>query len=406
MKTQISSERDFLLRAASPFLIFGAFATPALVFRAAGFTIGDFALLVGSVLVVISAAPRPPRQPIMQVAVILAVVGAAVAATVTADVTEHALVAFRLLFIWTVLQFAIRKWATGPEKVTSLATAFVLGAALSGAVAIGQAFFGVGIEGTEILNGRVPGLALHVNGQGGLMAVAAPLATGLALSRVRPWLNFGAAGLIAIGLVLSGSVTGMMCAGIGIVAVFIVQRVRFGRALLSAAVVAAVIVVALNVQASLSGSADPFQRFADTTGQGEGQSTLALRVLTYEYAWSRIGVDPFFGVGMGTTTGGTYDGVTQTHNMFLLFWFQGGLFLLVALILVLIHTARRFAGAKRMVPRGPLLASVVAAFAFAMTGPVVFERWFWLPFVLAWALPRVELAKPAIEPAPSVTAYR
>jgi hypothetical protein len=46
------------------------------------------------------------------------------------------------------------------------------------------------------------------------------------------------------------------------------------------------------------------------------------------------------------------------------------------------------------------LASVIAGITFAMFGPILFERYFWLPVAMVWslwALRREELRRPRVE---------
>lgn len=388
MDQGVAVRKDFLLRAATPFFIVGAFATPMLVFRYAGFTIGDAAFLVGAILVALAAAPTRAPQPLLQIAIVLGVVGGGLATLNAVSDSESLAVLVRVLYVWTIWQFGVRKWTDSSAQIATLASAFVLGAALSGIVAIGQAAGYLIIPGTEIVFGRVPGLTGHVNGQGGVMAVAITMGVGLAMAGVRALQQSFAVVFCGIGVLLAGSVTGMLGAAAGVLVVLIASRVRFSRMVLLAAAVAVAIILALNVQSIIPGASSPLERFADTTGQGSGVSTLSLRLLTDDWAWQRIQESLFLGAGLDPVSGATYDGITLTHNMLLLSWFQGGLLFLIAILLVFGHTVSALRSAERGGAWVALVGSCAAAFVFAMTGPVLYERWFWFPFVLAWCLPR------------------
>ncbi|HEY7072457.1 MAG TPA: O-antigen ligase family protein, partial [Acidimicrobiales bacterium] len=107
----------------------------------------------------------------------------------------------------------------------------------------------------------------------------------------------------------------------------------------------------------------------------------------------------------------------SVHNMYLRVLFQAGLPALIGLMIILGATLR--AGLMLVVnTRGtdlyPVavasLASVIAVFTFAFFGPIMFERYFWLPVAIVWclwALRREELRqRPAVPPvrAPGPTA--
>ncbi|MFC8682670.1 O-antigen ligase family protein [Microbacterium ureisolvens] len=382
-----SASRDFLLRTATPFLMGGMFFTPMLVLRIGGFTVGDVLFFVASGLVLLSTAPRPPRQPAIQVALLLGLIGSALVLAQTPNIAESTMVSIRVLFVWSIWQFAVRKWAEHPQQLSVLVTCFAVGAAASGAVAIGQAYLGLSVPGTEIVHGRVPGLATHVNGQGGALAVATAMTVGLLLARVRARLHLACLVLIVIGLLLSGSVTGMLAAIVGTFVVMIAQKASLGRLFAILGTAALAVLAALNLQTLVPGASSPLDRFLDTTGQSDSEGTLASRVATYIWTWERIVASPLVGVGLDANSGGTFDGQTQVHNMLLLVWFQGGLLLLTAVLVVIAYTVSAFAKMPPNTLKAPLLGAFAGALTFAMTGPVLYDRWFWLPFVLAWALP-------------------
>lgn len=368
----------------------GGFTIPMLVFRVGVLTLSDILFIAGSAAVLLSAARnRLKPQPAIQLAAVVGTVAIVAAAINAVDAQESLLVGIRVLYVWTLWQFCVRSAVQSITQLERLGTSFVLGAAVSGVVAIGQVTLGISVPGTEIVFGRVPGLATHVNGQGGALAVASGLAIGLALIGRRRALHYGAFALIVIGLVLAGSITGMLAAAVGAFVAMLCSRFPLSRIFSIGISFSIVWILAANLQILVPGAASPLQRLADTTGQGEGQSTLTLRLLTDQFALSQILEHPLFGVGLDGTSGGTYDGVTQTHNMLLLAWYQGGVLMFIAVVISLVYTIRVISnGQVRQLPFSvPIAASCVGAFVFSMTGPVLFDRWFWLPFVLAWAIP-------------------
>lgn len=192
-----------------------------------------------------------------------------------------------------------------------------------------------------------------------------------------------------MGLVLCGSVTGMMCASAGLVLVLILSRMSSVLIFGASTVIAGLAAIVLNLNTLVPGATSPLTRLEDTTGNGSGESTLQSRLESDIFALDGIAREPFLGVGLDSASGGTFDGVTLTHNMFLLAWFQGGLMFVLALVTVILFASQQL----RSVPRhfaAPtkvgLVASLISALLFSMTGPVLFERWFWLPIILALAL--------------------
>ena len=97
---------------------------------------------------------------------------------------------------------------------------WVVSLTASGAAAIAQFMLGDVIPDTDTAFGRMTGTAQHVNDLGGSAAVALTSALGLTLMRSvgRPARLIGAVGtvLITSGLILSGSIGGMIAAMVGV----------------------------------------------------------------------------------------------------------------------------------------------------------------------------------------------
>ena len=124
-----------------------------------------------------------------------------------------------------------------------------------------------------------------------------------------------------------------------------------------------------------------------------------------------VGLDHASVFASGLTNDLTVTG--SVHNMYLKVLFEAGLPALIGLMIILGATLR--AGFMLVVnTRGtelyPVavasLGSVIAVFTFAFFGPILFERYFWLPVAIVWclwALRREELRQrppvPAVRPA-------
>jgi hypothetical protein len=77
------------------------------------------------------------------------------------------------------------------------------------------------------------------------------------------------------------------------------------------------------------------------------------------------------------------------HNFFLLIWYGGGVFFMIGMIINMIASFRRLTRKGGRHPtKDTLLAGCVVVLVFSMVSPELFDRWLWLPFVLALALPQ------------------
>jgi O-antigen ligase len=385
---RVDPERDVLVRGARVLFSVSAFLVPLTAVRSvAGFTAGDGVLVVATVLCLLSLARPPGRVPVgVGVAVALAVLAAtALAVSSPAPVLELA-VGARLCMVWLVWTWVASVVLRTREQVAAAATAFVLGACLSSVVALGQLagvdlrpyFLAAPDEGTTA---RFIGLGGHANGQGGCLAVALVLCLAAALARYRRVGALVATVLVSAGLLLTASITGILTAVVGLVV--LLWRARSPRSALrgilgvSAAGLALVI-----LRRAFPAVVTPFDRYESAIGVG-GTSTVGQRMETIRFAWGRISESPFAGIGFGEG-GGTYNGVTQAHNMLVLSWYQGGILLLLAVVVMSVTVLAVGARVRGDVGTA-LLAATVAAFFFAQTGPSLYDRFVWFPAVLLLA---------------------
>ncbi len=210
------------------------------------------------------------------------------------------------------------------------------------------------------------------------------------------WFSVG--GVLA-GLVFSGSVSGMLCAITGALTALLLQP-RGKRALGFLLIVGtgvSLLVFSFYQQATLG--IDPLSRFYSATGQTSDTNTLALRLLTDEMGWEGIQRSPIVGVGLDIESGGVVLIGTQVHNIFLLYWLQGGILLLFALMIVLMASGGQLWRAEHSPTKTLLIASTLTALLYAQTAPIMFQRYFWLPFILAAAWGGLATANPGRRPA-------
>ena len=369
-----------------------------------------FALAVAGLLLN-GALLRAWVDPWVATASGLAVVAIGLGVAVPEVGSDHFASGARLLFIWICLFLAVTQIVRTVRMAVASMVSYAAGCAVSGVLAVTQALTGMprfaDPEHAGQFRIRNPGWSVHVNDQGAALAVAVALCTGLLFTRNRagPSSVLYRLTLTAIlgpcvtGLILCGSITGMGAAAVGCLAAL--SRVRFrpithlGFAVSAAAAVA----IGLRSPTALRGG-DPISRYRNVTGQTAAPSSLQDRLHTWQFALDWLSDHPLLGRGLGESTGGTYDGKRLVHNIGLLFWYQGGLLLLIALLVILgrlIWVLGMFLRARHSLAPS-LLGGLTAALLFAQTAPICFQRYFWLPGLLIIGLLAGRRGAPA-EPA-------
>jgi O-antigen ligase len=295
----------------------------------------------------------------------------------------------RLVFLFTLWPWLALTVVDSYDRAWKAVWLFPFGAALSGLAALLQLHAGLHIPGSYTFVGRAPGLTQDVNDQGAVLASAFPLGVGALLYRLnaRRLLNVLIVVFIGIGLVLSGSVTGMISAVVG--AVVLALRGRSGSRFLAGM---AVVVVAFVVGEHLlgRGSLSPIQRFDAATGNPavNGQGSFSARLQTWSFAWKGIVQDPLIGRGLDPTSETTPIGL-GAHNMILLTWWGGGLCTLVGLAAAAGLALREGWHRSNQSLKEITFASFVSAITFSMTGPVLFDRFFWFPALMILVVVRL-----------------
>jgi O-antigen ligase len=217
------------------------------------------------------------------------------------------------------------------------------------------------------------------------------MAVGAIFHRVQAqrWLMVGVVVFITTGLVLSGSVTGMLAAVVG-VTVLVVRGNAGARALVGLAIVAVAFFVGEHFLGH--GSLTPLQRLQQATGGPtiNGQDSFSQRLSTWGFAWSYIASDPIVGRGLDAASGLTNGGIFTIHNLFLLAWFQGGLATLAGVVTAVAWAVREGWRRSSQVLIELPFAAFIGAITYAMTGPVLFDRFFWFPALMILAVHQLD----------------
>ena len=294
---------------------------------------------------------------------------------------------------------------------------WVASAAICGTGAILQLLVGDVIPNASIDGGRATGFTSQPNDLGGLTAItfvpALMLASRARASVVtRAW-SYAALLLVVAGLVLSGSVGGLIAAASAAVVWLALQRTSV-HALLALATLAAC-VVALTALQSIRGAPHPLDRLesvsSTTPRPGGGTGSVEQRIGTYRVAIARIEEDPFVGVGLDlksvTRPFGIESYEYDVHNLFIGLWYKTGLIGLVGMLIALLAILRsgwtailESSSTSESRVAVALASSLVAFVVFAMSQAILFSRYGWISAALILALRGVQQERLAsLEPA-------
>ena len=330
---------------------------------------------------------------------------------------KSAAVVARLLFL-TIFWF----WLTSAvlnrqDRVQRAVTFWIVSAALAGAAGILQVVAGDVIPNTDPAYGRSTGFTNQPNDLGGICAVAfvpaVMLATRPSLSARHRVTLVGLVFLTGGGLISSGSVGALLAASAAIFVWVAIQRMSLHSWFVFGGIIAIAVVV-VTVQ-GLRGAPTPLERITSVTTPStaatatSGSGSFDSRVAVYKVALSRIEADPFIGVGLDlvsiTKPYGVVSYEYDVHNLVIGTWYKAGLFGVIGILVAIVALLRAGTAAlgaslsedERRTAAG-LISAVVAFTVFAMSEPVLFSRYGWIPAALLVALRTVQEGRRAAEP--------
>jgi O-antigen/teichoic acid export membrane protein/O-antigen ligase len=297
------------------------------------------------------------------------------------------------------------------EHVTKAITVWVASAAICGGAGVLQLLGDnvLPLAGT-VQYGRVTGFTVQPNDLGGLTAVAFVPALMLAARRgitaPRRLLSYLSLLLVGAGLILSGSVGGLLAAAAATFVWFAFQRMS-PESLLVFAAVGLCVIGGVTIQA-LRGAQTPLQRFERVTSSSdtlEGAGSLDSRIATYRVAVAEIKEHPFVGVGLDlvstTKPFGVVSYQNDVHNLVIGTWYKAGLLGLAGILITLFAVLRtgwmavlESRSEGEQMASVALLCSVVAFVAFAMSAPVLYSRYGWVSAALLLAMRAVQERRP------------
>jgi O-antigen ligase len=316
----------------------------------------------------------------------------------------------RLLYL-TIVWFWLGTMVLQTRKhVENALIAWVVSASLSASGAIVQFFYGNVISGGGIAWGRMTGFTPHYNSLGGLAATAFVPALMLAVdsrSLSLRTVGFVCVGLLSAGLLLCGSVGGMLAALVATIFWFTVRGIP-RRAVIGLVGIFAAGYLLMSATGETS-APDPLARISRVTSEQQAATgtggTVYTRLDGYSQAWKIIKERPLVGIGLDDASSEDVFGDKLVHNMFINPWVSAGVLGLVGILLMIGGTSALGCAAVRHAPpaeRGfnaALLASIVAFVVFGMGEPILFVRYGWFPAALLVALRAQQLRVEAPQPA-------
>lgn len=339
------------------------------------------------VLLLLGYVSRPPLGALWLIGGALLTVGAIISGS-NSSIRASLVVGASLAVMVSLFPFVlVRLRQDRPRSLLLLSKWFILGQSVSALAGIGQ-LGGLDV-GEGLIFGRATGLAGHPNTLGVMAALAILAALGVwcaGRSRTRLAL-VGVIVLNAFILAATGSLSAMLAALVAIVFGVIAARRVIGSViaaiLLGAAAVLGWQVLLPDQDSFLSSIGYRFSVVTGGAGGAGGAASLDVRNLTYEWAWRWINESPIVGVGMDPLNAGTFDGSTVVHNFLLRGWYQGGLPVLIWLLLlsgaVLVVAFRALHRREGIWAAAAALGVVV----FALTSAFLNQPAYWLPLQFA-----------------------
>jgi len=412
-------QREDLFVAFSLRLIYlGLFLLPWVRLKATkGLNISDLVFLIAAVLLIASRRPpkKAPPAPAWYFGAFMVVLAGIVASAQAVSKASSLLVVGNAIFVFFVLQWLLRQQLSTPLRIRIAMGAYVMGASVSAFVAVLQSQLHILLPSIATVSGslggssRSVGLANQPNIAGVTFSLGLVFAVGLIveLGARKHWYLGACIAVLAAGLLLTASVSGMSAAVVGLLLLFISRGVKIQTVVAVCAGVAVVYLLVFGV-VDKGSKLDPLTRLHVTTTANSGHDTLSVRIDTIKHSWDLIVQSPIIGHGLDQTTIANYyyqyvHAFYPAHDVLVLFWFAGGIFFLLGALMMmgsslnrLLQGRLKYSGRPRDPMRDVVLAGCIGVFLYSLQGPELVDRWMWLPFMLALCFRNPAAAQPTV----------
>lgn len=330
-----------------------------------------------------------PVLPAIWIFTGFAAVVAVATATRSATVGENVFVGAQLVLLLGLGPFVLTRAAVADSSFASRAAlGFLVGQTLSAAVAVSQ-LLGSTIQVPGFVYGavygRASGLTEHPNTLGVMSCIAILLSMRMCMDHRRlRLLALSAMATNAIGLISSGSLTAVLALACGVAVLVVSRRDALGKVAVFGLAAAGAVALIVSKTGIVEYFPSLTARYLQVTGSAKTSSWEA-RKQTYDFAWDSITRDPLFGNGLSTRTSGTFNGVITVHNLVLRAWYQGGLLLAIGFGLLVLGMVVVVVTSMARKRNGVEAGVIVAILVYASVSPVLEQRHFWIPLLIAWA---------------------
>lgn len=386
--------------AALQLFLVGVFAIPMTDLRLGGLTVSDTAMALaagGALARTVSGGDpiRLSRDVVLSAALVTG--GGVLASFEGISPLGGLFTVVRVLFVIVLFRWTASALVSSRALVARSIGAYLLGGAVSGLFAVGQTVFGWRLTSGPIL-GRATGLAGHPNDAGGTLAVALVLGLGAFVYKIEGQRVLRLAGLacVTVGLLLSGSLTGMISAILGALVLIVRRGLRPELALKALFGVVLAFAIGIVIQSKIGESGttvSPVERLQQASGSGPySESTLTLRIRTDRAGIEGILDRPIQGHGLDEDSVRVdRERLLAVHNGPILAWYAGGIVFFLGISWAIFASMRGLW--RRNDALGEVLfAGAATAIVFSQTAPVLFHRYFWLPLLLLSAYKSISIS--------------
>ena len=354
--------------------------SPVLVLRIVGITLSDYLFVLAFVLTFLQAKVRQTESKILSYLhfpLILIFLFASISTFVNPDKIQSSTTLAKFIILIILIPWTSRKLCTSEDKFGSLVKYYLVGMVFFSIYIIFDRFRSFGFS-SSIVGARESGLAQHVTDAGGICTISV-LSCLVFISQEKRLLKIATTLTCILALIFTGSISGYISTLIGsLVFIYRNNRTLISKKNSIYIFSISVFILVINRRFEIS------DRITHaTTGRYDtASSRFENWILAIESSSENLstflfgnGLHPENNVLLAST-----GELLAPHNIFLECLLAGGIFFAVGIFMFLTQI---LVGAFKARSIYDCLPLVVASFMFAMTSPLMYSRYIWLPFLLA-----------------------
>ena len=354
--------------------------SPILVLRFGGITLSDYLFLLAFFLTFVQSKSHPADSKVLSklyFPLILIFLFASISTFVNTDKIQSAITLAKFIILIILIPWTSRKLCLSRDKFASCVKYYLVGVVFFSAYIIYDRLKSFGLS-TSITNARESGLAEHVTDAGGICTISV-ISCLVFISQERRLLKWFTTFVCIFALVLTGSLSGYIATLIGFLVFIFRENVHIVSKRDKVYFLSVVVFIfILNEIFEISG------RISHATNGR--YDTASSRVENWKLAInsSSESLSTFlFGNGLhpkDTVLLSSTGELLAPHNIILECLSAGGIMFAIGIFMFLLQI---LIGTMRIRLNYDFLPLLAASFMFAMTSPLMYSRYIWLPFLLA-----------------------